>query len=225
MSTLTIVVLLALGISTLVLTLYVSFVLPKRVEEEIRGSLRVFSTAIELRFASHRGLTDRVVVLCRAVGRQMGLSKRQLLDLESAAHLRDIGLCVVSYRAINHSPSNVPDDRAELYDRHPEISATMLELVPSLRRIAPIVRGHHASEVVDAQQAFIPVRASLPVESLILDVVTSYTWAERRQGDLIARELLRDGRGTIYDEEVVDAFLRVLTSGRVRSVPEIASVR
>ncbi|MBX7135711.1 MAG: hypothetical protein K1X67_23840 [Fimbriimonadaceae bacterium] len=225
MSVLGIVVLAILGVSTVGLILYVGFFLPRRVEEQLRGSMRVFSTAVELRFPSHRGLTDRVIALSRAVGRELKLSRRQLADLETAAYLRDIGLCGVPYRLVNGSePHDWSADDRHIYDRHAEVSATMLEVVPSLQRFARIVRSHHASEDQLDSSPFLSVK-SLPIESRILNVVTTYTWSERVQGDLIAREIIRDGRGTHFDEEVVDTFLTVLTSARVREVASPALIR
>lgn len=224
MSPLSILVLTSLAVSTIVLTLYVWLLLPKRVDDEIRGSLRVFSTAIELRFPSYQGLTDRVVSLSRATGQQLGLSTHQLADLESAAHLRDIGLCAVPYRMGNEvAAMNWSEAGLDLNDRHAEISGAMLESIPSLRRFAPIVRCHHLPCSLLEDGSFIPL-ASVPIESRILNVVTTYTWAERHQGDLIARESLRSGRGAAFDPEVVDAFLAVLTSGRAREASSVAPV-
>lgn len=225
MSALGIVVLSILGVSTLLLILYVGFLLPRRVEEQLRGSMRVFSTAVELRFPSHKGLTDRVIALSKAVGQELRLTRQQMADMETAAYLRDIGLCTVPYRLVNHVlPNDWDSGDQHLYDRHAEMSATMLETVPTLQRFARIVRSHHASEDQLETSRFLSIK-SLPIEARILNVVTTYTWAERVQGDLIAREIVRGGRETHLDPEVVDAFLSVLTSARVREVSSPALVR
>lgn len=225
MSLLGIIVLTILGVCTLVLILYVALLLPRRVEEQLRGSMRVFSTAVELRFPSHRGLTDRVIALSTAVGQELRLTRHQMADMETAAYLRDIGLCTVPYRLVNHNhPNEWNLGDQHIYDRHAEMSASMLEVVPSLQRFARIVRSHHATQEQIEASRFLSVK-SLPIEARILNVVTTYTWAERVQGDLIAREIIRSGRETHLDPEVVDAFLSVLTSARVREVSSPALVR
>lgn len=215
----------AMGLATVGLLWAVYWYLPKRVEDQILGSLRAFSTAIELRFPSHRGLTDRVLSLSQALGVRMGLSRRQLRDLEAAAYLRDIGLCAVPYRLLNHiHPSDWSEREVQTYERHGEVSANMLEAIPSLQRFARLVRGHHLP--YQGREPVFPFAATQPIEARILTVVTTYTWIERQQGDLIAREALREGRDTFFDGEVVDAFLGVLTSARARSAPtESASLR
>lgn len=213
------------AVSTLALLVYVRVILPRRVEERIRGSLKAFSTAIELRFPSHQGLTERVIALSTALGRQMGLRSRALADIETAAHLRDIGLCAVPYRLINEVPPNEWTGRDyEMYERHGDISANMLETVPSLQRYARIVRGHHLPYREDAAGYRVFGRI-LPLEARILSVVTAYTWQERYQGDFLARETLREGRGTLFDPQVVDAFLGVLTSSRARDAADSIAVR
>lgn len=225
MSILSWVVVASTAVSTLALLIYVRVILPRRVEERIRGSLKAFSTAIELRFPSHQGLTERVIALSLAVGRRMGLNARSLADLETAAHLRDIGLCAVPYRLINEKPPSQWTGREyELYERHGEISANMLETVPSLQRYARIVRNHHLP-YEDEVTPYRPLARSLPIEARILAVVTNYTWHERHQGDFLAREALREGRGNLFDPQVVDAFLGVLTSSRARDAADSIVVR
>lgn len=226
MSVSTIVVIGCLILSTAGLLFYVYWVLPRQVEQRLRESLRVFSTAIELRFPNHTGLTDRVLALGLRLGELAGLSPAELRDLEMATHLRDIGLCAIPYRLVKERPwLSWTDDDFKTYERHAEISGHMVEITPSLRKLAPIVRCHHAP--YDGKSGwFAPTSRAIPVQARILNVVTTYVWFERNLGDLLARERLREGRGTVYDPELVDTFLRMLTSKGVRaSADEVASVR
>lgn len=189
--------------------------LPVREDEKMSQTLRAFSRAVELRFPSHAGLSARVASLSRHVGQEMGLSERKLRELEKAAWLRDIGLCSISYDLINRKPQVdwTEADRAT-YDRHPEVSGAMLELVPTLRHLAPIVRCHHAN-FNGSSGPYFPNGEQLPIESRILKLICDYVWLERRQGQLLAREHLLDGAGKAYDPKLVEAFLGVLTSSRV----------
>lgn len=201
------------------LVVYVRVLIPRQFEDRFRSSIQAFSTAVELRFPSHSGSTHRVVALSLAVGKRLGLNGRRLSDLEMAARLRDIGLCAIPYDLVN-GRQMVSWSEAEIatYEQHPEVSGAMLELVPSLRRLAPIVRHHHADYA-----ATLPL-LNVPLESQILKVVTEYVWAERDTGALLAREGIRHGRGEAYAPEVVDAFLTVLTSGRVEDPAPVARV-
>jgi response regulator RpfG family c-di-GMP phosphodiesterase len=205
----------ALG-ATVWLVGYVLFYLPRQMEDRFVQPMKAFSTAVELRFPSHEGLSLRVVGLSRAVGRQMGLSTKRLRDLETAAHLRDIGLCAIPYSVVNGKAANQWSAPEKLtYDRHPEVSGAMLELVPTLRHLAEIVRCHHSR--FDGHDSDGLTGKDIPVEARVLKVVTEYVWIERWQGDLIARQRVRDGLGTEYCPDVVAALWTVLTSTRVPS--------
>lgn len=197
---------------TLALGYYTRVELPMMEEERMRQSMRAFAKAIELRFPSHAGLSSRVAVLSRHVGSEMGLDMWKLHELEMAAWLRDIGLCAISFQLVNRKPNYdwTEADHAT-YGRHPEVSAAMLELAPALRRLAPIVRSHHAN-FDGSSGPYFPHAGDLPIESRILKVISDYVWFERRQGQVLAREHLRDGAGKAYDPDVVATFIGVLSS-------------
>lgn len=200
--------------------------LPVREDERMSQTLRAFSKAVELRFPSHAGLSARVASLSRHVGTEIGLSERRLRELEKAAWLRDIGLCSIPYSLINRTGAvDWSDADRATYDRHPEVSGAMLELIPSLRHLAPIVRCHHAN-YNGSSGPYFPNGEQLPIESRILKLICDYVWLERRQGQLLAREQLLDGAGKAYDPKLVEAFLGVLTSSRVGepAEPVVATV-
>lgn len=203
--------------STLGILYYSCIWLPKQIQARIRQSIKAYGAAIELRFPKHKGITERTTALAQIVGRRMQLSARQLQRLETAALLRDIGLCAVPYALVNHK-SNFEWTDADwaTYHRHADVSGAMLELVPSLRDLAPIVRLHHSDYRSDA----IPSRDDIPIEARILKVVCDFVWFSRTQGTLLARDAILRDRGTQYDERVVDALLQALSSNRVESPRE-----
>lgn len=192
---------------TMALGYYTRVELPLREHERRRQAVRAFSRAVELRFPSHEGLSSRVARLSLHVGRAMKLDPWRLSELEMTAWLRDIGLSAIPYRLLNgSSPMSWTEAEAATYARHPDASAAMLELIPELRRYAHPVRCHHAN-FDGSSGPYFPHGRDLPIESRILKVIGDYVWRERRQGQLLARESLRDGRGKEYDPDIVDAFL------------------
>lgn len=206
--------------SSAALWLYARYVLPRNYDRRLRQSVRAFSTAIELRFPSHQGLSERVVVLSKEIGRKLRLDGHAMAQLELAAQLRDIGLCSIPYQLVN-GKSFYQWDEADwaTYHRHAEVSAAMLELVPHLRSVAHIVRTHHLP-FRSADEAAIPQGPDIPIEARIIHGVTDFVWTSRLQGSLLAKDQLKRGRGFDYDPAVVEALLQVLTSTRVESVSE-----
>lgn len=214
MSALALAVLITAGLASLALLFYVRVRLPAVMDERFGNTMRAFSTGIELRVSGDRGLSDRVVPLCAVVARRLKLSRERVRDLEMAARLRDIGLCAIPYHLLNAKArwEWTEADRAT-YDRHPEISAAMLELVPSLRHLAPIVRLHHTYYDGSNGTVF-PSGTDIPIAARILSVVIDFAWLDRHQGRLLAVEELRNGAGVQYDPLVVDAVLDVIRSTR-----------
>ncbi len=214
MSTLVTFVLGAAMMATLALLIYVRSILPKIMDQRFGESMRAFSTGIELRVASHEGLSDRVVPLSAAVGRRLKLRRERMRDLEMAARLRDIGLCAIPYQLLNSKPrwEWTEADRTT-YDRHAEVSAAMLELVPSLQHLAGAVRWHHHDfEAVWGR--FVPSRTDIPLNARILRAVTEYVWIERHAGSVLARQELVERSGEAFDPKVVEALLDVVRSTR-----------
>lgn len=202
---------------TAALLYYTRVELPLREDERMRQALKAFAKAIELRFPSHAGTSARVAALSRHVGEELRLDAWKLHELELAAWLRDIGLCAIPYCLVNRKPAYTWSEADHAtYGRHPDVSAAMLELVPALRRLAPIVRCHHAN-FDGSSGPYFPHGEALPVEARVLKVISDYVWFERRQGQLLARETLRDGAGSTYDPKVVEAFIGVIST-----VPSVA---
>jgi response regulator RpfG family c-di-GMP phosphodiesterase len=176
---------------------HVNFEIPRREQARMTQVMRAFSTAIQLRFPSHEGLSNRLVSLCRHLAFELNLSPRQALSLESCALLHDIGLCAIPYGLINKKPMMMWTDMENAtYARYPDVSAAMLELVPSLSHLAPLIRD----QLLDFHE-------ELAIESRVLRVAHDFVWTEARMGGAIATERLVLGAGSHYDPIIVNAFL------------------
>lgn len=185
----------------------VRVVIPRRERERLFEALEAFSTAIQLRFPSHHGLSKSIAEAALHIADEMQLSPRARLRLEMAAWLRDIGLCSIPFGLVNRKPMMYWNDTDHVtYSRFPEISASMLELIPSLKHLAPIVRSH-LLPWDGSKGLHLPYGDDLPLEARILLVAHDFVWAERREGPLLARDRLVRGMDNLYDPLVVRAFI------------------
>lgn len=201
-----VVVLILVAAAMVAMVIYVRVFLPRKMRALYRDSLEAFAAAVELRFPGNRGSTEAGVELAAQIGRQLRLSGVELERLEMAGYLRDIGLSAIPYQLVNAKRIQEWDQGdIDTFDRHPEVSGAMLELVPSLRHLAPIVRHHHAR--FDSLEF-------IPLEARVLCVASEYVFQASRHGHLEAVEHLREHSGTRFDPLVVQAALTVLTSPR-----------
>lgn len=185
--------------ATIGLIWYVLKLIPHEMELRYLDSFRAFSRAVELRFSRVSGQTDQVRRLSRMVGHKLGLGAKEVSRLEAAAMLRDLGLCAIPYRLLNRLPADRwTEVEAEQFAAHPEIGATMLEMIPSLKEIAPIVREQQIAEATR-------------MEARILRVVSAYVRIRAEQGPDAALQRLRSPDGG-FDPQIVEALASMLVS-------------
>lgn len=199
-------VLLVTGLLSFCLGLYAVLVVPRQRRDAMDSSLAIFSTSVELRVQGYAGMSERVVDLCVRIGQTLHLNTEQLEHLTDAARLRDIGLCAIPWRLLNHkTPAQWTEAESEIVGRHAEISSAMVEMIPSLQHLADTVRNHHS-----------PYNSSSPasLQSRILHVVDEYVGRERFQGGLLARDYISDHTGTLFDPVVVAVLISVLSESR-----------
>jgi HD-GYP domain-containing protein (c-di-GMP phosphodiesterase class II) len=205
-----------LGAISTGLAVFSIWVMPARIRARLKQSAKAFGRAIELRFPNHAGHTGRVLELSLGCAARLGLSRSAQERLELAAQLRDIGLCAVPYRLGNslHTGECTEDD-LKAYERHPEISAAMLDQVPTLSHLADVVRAHH--------EGYSP-NADSPVESRILSAAADYAWLERIHGSESAIAEVKSLSEVRYDPRVVGALEEVLRSPRAAGPSTEAAV-
>ncbi|WP_374683983.1 HD-GYP domain-containing protein [Streptomyces sp. TBY4] len=174
-----------------------------------RQTITSLARATEIAGYTRPGHSRRVAALSVAVGRELGLSERELTVLEYAALMHDIG----QLSLVDPVPAGAT---AEL----PEAEA---------RRIAGLGGEVARQTGVPAEVAVVvelqadPYRDQ-PVAARIVRAVNAYDdlagGARHPGGSLEALERLRLGTGRDYQPEVVECLARVLArGGRARVVP------
>jgi HD-GYP domain-containing protein (c-di-GMP phosphodiesterase class II) len=113
---------------------------------ELRSTLRDRIGAAAAAIDEHDGYTaghsERVLELSRAVGERLGLGRADLVELELAALLHDVGKIAVP-AAVLAKPAPLDENEVALIRAHPIWGAQLLAGVPGLEAVAVIVRFHH----------------------------------------------------------------------------------
>jgi HD-GYP domain-containing protein (c-di-GMP phosphodiesterase class II) len=181
---------------------------------ELAGSVAAqvdaLATALAVWDGQTREHSDKVVGLARMTGVRMGLDRVELLELELAALLHDVGKLRVP-REILRKPDSLSESERRLMGNHPAWGAELVSGVPGLQAVALIVRHHH--ERIDGSgypSGLSGVR--IPVASRIMAVCDAYgAMTEERpyRGERSPHEALaelRDKAGNQFDPAVVDAL-------------------
>lgn len=166
----------------------------ERLEAIVDAGVAALVRAVDMRDDYTGRHSENVGELARQVGEALGMSGAELWLLELTAKLHDVGKIGVPDAILNKTG---PLDNHEwaLMRRHAEMGAGMIERVPGLERVAPLVRSHHerwdgcgypdglsaeqiplASRVVAACDAFQamtadrPYRAALSVDQALAEL-------------------------------------------------------
>jgi HD-GYP domain-containing protein (c-di-GMP phosphodiesterase class II) len=176
----------------------------------VASQVDALATALSVWDGQTRRHSDTVVELARKTGARMGLDPMELLELELAALLHDVGKLRVP-RELLRKPGPLSESEERLMRNHPAWGAELVSGVPGLQAVALVVRHHH--ERVDGSgypSGLSGVR--IPVASRIMAVCDAYgamteerPYREQRDPQAALAEL-RDLAGNQFDPAVVDAL-------------------
>jgi putative nucleotidyltransferase with HDIG domain len=164
---------------------------------------------------------SRVVgALCGRIARELALSSEQQAFAELCGTLHDVGK-VKTPREIILKPGPLSDDQWTEMHAHARIGGELLEQIPCLRDVAPIVRAHH--ERVDGRGYPDQLAGdAIPLAARIVAVADAFhTMAaphNYREAFSLrqALETLVKERGSQFDARVVDALAAVLGANEIR---------
>jgi putative nucleotidyltransferase with HDIG domain len=139
---------------------------------EYQGMLHILTSALDQRDGVTEGHSRRVADLSLIVARELGIYGDDLLDIERAGILHDIGKLAVPDAILSKPGPLTPDEWVEMR-RHPDVGYDMVRNVPFLGRAAEIIRSHH--ERFDGDGYPRNLRGEeIPVGARIFAVVDAY---------------------------------------------------
>ncbi len=205
-----------LGVSAIPLFLFplglTQFAVRRRsaIRRTYRQTIRALSRLTEFGGYTEPGHASRVAELSLAMGRHLGMSERDVLDLEYAALLHDIGQVSLTVpipggATVLAAPA---DQRRIAHD-----GAEIVRQTGVLDKVAVILEAQTTS-----YRQVRELGEDLPLASRIIkvcnaydDMAGSHPNAARRSA---AMERINLGLGYEYDPRVVDALVRVLERGK-----------
>ena len=157
---------------------------------------------------------DRARKYARLIGRKLRLSDQEIVDIEYAAMVHDIGKIGIK-EEILHKAGKLDPEEEEALRHHPQIGNRILEPVAFLASVAPIVLYHH--EWYNGEGYPDGLKGEdIPLGSRIVSVIDAYDamtsdrpYRKAFSKEIAVKELI-EGKAIQFDPNVVDAFLEVL---------------
>jgi HD-GYP domain-containing protein (c-di-GMP phosphodiesterase class II) len=201
-----------------------------RLEDSGQELLQVMVKAIEARDPYTSGHSLRVSEMSRAIAVELGLSAREIEQVETAALLHDVGKIHEEFAPLLRKESRLTPEETALMQTHSSRSADLVGIISKFRGIIQdSVRYHH--ERWDGQGypdglsgKSIPLPARIILISDTIDAMTTDRPYRKRLGlDVVIAELQKC-KGTQFDPELVDVAVssvavRRLISGSSAQMP------
>jgi len=182
----------------------------RELEETLLETIETLNAAVEARDPYTAGHSQRVRRVSLAIGRELGLSAKQLGALSTAALFHDIGKIGMP-DSILTKPDILTRSEAAIMREHVAHGAEIVERISSLRDSVPAIRHHHERwdglgypDGLTGED--IPIEAAILALADAWDAMTTDRPYAAALDSSDALGQIRAGRGTQFGPAVVDAF-------------------
>ena len=198
-------------------------------EELLVGVIRALINAIDAKDAYTCGHSDRVALIAKRLAQALRLDAMRCERIYMAGLLHDIGKIGVPDEVLL-KPGKLTDDEFALIKNHPTIGHSIMKHVVQLQYVLPGVLHHH--EAINGRGYPFGLKGDeIPLEARILAVADAYdamTSSRPYRAAMPlekAAKILREGAGSQWDADVIDALFAVWDEMRQIGIESPAHVK
>jgi len=186
----------------------------KNLQQAYFDTLSALTQAIDAKDSYTHGHSERVTNYSVDLARAMGLEERRIEDVKLAGMLHDIGKIGIPETILN-KPGRLTDEEFDVIKAHPELGVRILLKVEFLAPVIPLIRHHHErydgrGYPAGLKETAIPYGARLIAIADTYDAMTSdRPYRKALDMETALAEIVRC-RGTQFDPELVDGFVRMM---------------
>ena len=191
----------------------------KRSFERLRASLEetvdALASAQEMRDPYTAGHQKRVTELACAIARELGLSKEQIEGLRLAGLIHDVGKIRVPGEILSN-PGKLSELDFKMIETHPKVGYEILENIEFPYPVAQIVLQHHermdgSGYPAGLKGEEILIEARILAVADVVEAMASHRPYRPARGVDKALEEISKNKSILYDPQVVDACMKVLS--------------
>jgi len=192
----------------------------ENIYQNLFSTIYAFVRAIGARDSYTEQHSNRVTCVARIIAERIGCSPEELEILHTAGLLHDIGKIGIRDEILL-KPARLTDEEFEIIKTHTTIGANIVGQLGLWEREQAIIRSHH--ERYDGKGypdglkgENIPFLARILTVADVYDALTSDRTYRPRMSEEAMLKIIRDGRGTQFDSQVVDVFLELFHQGMIQ---------
>jgi putative nucleotidyltransferase with HDIG domain len=189
-------------------------------EEHSLGTLRALTSAVDAKDSYTARHSLNVTDYAGAIGRRLGLGREELVRLERASLLHDIGKIGIP-ELVLLKPDRLTGEEYDLVKEHSDLGAQIIESIPFLRDLVPIVRHHHERWDGTGYPAGLlgedtPRLARILAVADAFDAMTSDRPYRAGMEVAMAKHELQQHVGSQFDPEAVSALVAAVNAREIR---------
>jgi putative nucleotidyltransferase with HDIG domain len=185
----------------------------ERLEKAIEQTVSAMAKMIETRDPYTAGHQQRVAVLAVAIAEEMGLRDADIMALQMAAAIHDVGKIYVPAEILSR-PGQLSETEFNLIKAHPQIGFQILKPIEFPWPVAEIVLQHHESlngagypQQLSGDQIMMTARI-LRVADVVEAMVSHRPYRPARTLEATLDEIVKY-QGILYDVDAVTACVRL----------------
>lgn len=201
----------------------------KKLEEMSDEIVNTLAMAIDARDRYTNGHSFRVAAYSCAIAERLGWSGEEVHALRQEAMLHDTGKIGISDAVLN-KPGKLSENEFENIKEHTTIGGKILGASGNLTAAADVARYHHERFDGSGYPSGLAGN-NIPLHARVVTVADAYdamrsdrVYRPGLPSGVILREL-RNGRGTQFDPELLDVFLKMIDDGTVDKVTKEANAQ
>lgn len=185
-------------------------------EEMTQGTLIALTRSVDAKSRWTAGHTERVARLSVALAKELGMSSNEIETIRITALLHDIGKLGIP-EVILDKPGKLTDKEFDLIKSHPEKGDNIIKDIPGMEEVRQGVRHHHerwdGSGYPDRLKGEkIPRIARIMILADVYDAISENRPYRKGFTPEEAYKFLTEQRGSLFDPELLDSFLTVISS-------------
>jgi len=193
----------------------------ENIYENLFSILYAFVETIEAKDPYTKQHSTRVTDYAMSIAGAVGCSQEEIEVLTISANLHDIGKIGIPDRILL-KPDSLTDEEYETIKKHPVIGSNIIGHVGMWTNEQKIIRQHHErwdgngypDKLKGKEISFLSRILSV---ADVFDALISDRSYRKKMSDDVALRIIQDGRGSQFDPEIVDVFLKLYRQGKLNT--------
>lgn len=176
-------------------------------------TIEAIARTVEKRDPYTAGHQQRVAELAEAIAREMDLEASQITGIRLGSTIHDIGKIYIPAEVLNR-PGRLSEQEFALIKTHPDVGYDIVEGIDFPWPVREMIRQHHERldgsgypEGLKGDEIILEARILAVAD--VVEATTAHRPYRPALGLEKGLEVLREGRGSIFDTEVVDCCVRL----------------